>query len=627
MRFKIAPIIMDIKYQMKNNFNYSRYLVIVYCMSVAFIEGDSIINKGTVKILADTEVNMHFDYINDGTYTNDGVMHIHKNLINNDTYTNDGVMRIYKNLINNGTIKFTDGKTTGITQFLGTDQQSIDGSGTSEYYNIQFNKTSGSISLTKKINIFGEIYFTNGIVQVDDKEGLVIFQDNAICKRVLDSSFVDGKVRKIGNQEFTFPIGDEKDGNYIYRMAKISALNNADDNTFDAEYFWENSDSIHLHNSKKSYIEFIDNVEYWKIDRIYGNSNVKVTLSWNEATTPQNIIEAADEGKLGIVRWNGSEWINEGGVVDTKTPTITTTPKDYGIFTLGIIDSTLDTDGDGVADLQEDLDDTGLEDFCDFFTASVTQPRKPEFLNGDCDNDGVKNRDEGPTEGEHPLDTDGDGIPNYLDPDDDGDGIDTIDEDIDGDKDPTNDDTDGDGISNYLDPDDDGDSIYTIDEDIDGDKDPTNDDADGDGIANYLDPDDDGDGIDTIDEDIDGDKDPINDDTDGDGIPDYLDSDNIFFVSNAFTPNGDKINDLFEIEDIVDLFPNFKMEIVNRYGNIVYSYKHNGDPKKTPIWWDGTSNGKLNLIGNKLPTGTYYYIIYFNSKNIRDQTGWVYLKR
>ncbi|GGG39643.1 DUF6252 family protein [Bizionia arctica] len=108
--------------------------------------------------------------------------------------------------------------------------------------------------------------------------------------------------------------------------------------------------------------------------------------------------------------------------------------------------------------------------------------------------------------------------------DDDNDGVLTINEDLNGDGDPTNDDTDGDSIPNYLDEDDDGDSILTINEDIDADGDVVNDDTDGDSIPNYLDNDDDGDGILTIDEDANGDGDPTNDDTDGDSIPDYLDN-------------------------------------------------------------------------------------------------------
>ena len=44
-------------------------------------------------------------------------------------------------------------------------------------------------------------------------------------------------------------------------------------------------------------------------------------------------------------------------------------------------------------------------------------------------------------------------MPNFLDLDDDGDGILTKYEDLDEDGDPTNDDSDGDGVPNYLDED------------------------------------------------------------------------------------------------------------------------------------------------------------------------------
>jgi len=62
-------------------------------------------------------------------------------------------------------------------------------------------------------------------------------------------------------------------------------------------------------------------------------------------------------------------------------------------------------------------------------------------------------------------------------------------EDINGDGDAIGDDSDGDGLSDYLDPDDDNDGILTKNEDTDGDGDPRNDDSDGDGVPNYLDAD------------------------------------------------------------------------------------------------------------------------------------------
>jgi hypothetical protein len=70
----------------------------------------------------------------------------------------------------------------------------------------------------------------------------------------------------------------------------------------------------------------------------------------------------------------------------------------------------------------------------------------------------------------------------------------------------------------------DGDGINSINEDLDGNHIFRDDDTDADNTPNYLDPDDDGDGVLTKDE-YDTDGNGIPDDTDGDGIPDYLDND------------------------------------------------------------------------------------------------------
>ncbi|MCF6167382.1 hypothetical protein [Lutibacter sp.] len=96
-------------------------------------------------------------------------------------------------------------------------------------------------------------------------------------------------------------------------------------------------------------------------------------------------------------------------------------------------------------------------------------------------------------------------------------------------------DTDNDGTSNYIDNDDDGDGIMDTNEDIDGDGNPINDDTDNDGIPNYLDTDSDNDGVLDSDEDANGDGDASNDDSDNDGIPNYLDTDS----DNDGTPDGE----------------------------------------------------------------------------------------
>jgi len=111
--------------------------------------------------------------------------------------------------------------------------------------------------------------------------------------------------------------------------------------------------------------------------------------------------------------------------------------------------------------------------------------------------------------------------------DEDGDGILDEDEDVDGDGDWTNDDTDGDGIPNYLDPDSDGCGLNDGDE-VDGGTDPWNPDSDGDGLndgeeydegTDPLNPDSDDDGLSDGDEITEG-TDPLDPDSDDDGLTD-----------------------------------------------------------------------------------------------------------
>ncbi|MDT0644785.1 hypothetical protein RM553_18235 [Zunongwangia sp. F363] len=92
--------------------------------------------------------------------------------------------------------------------------------------------------------------------------------------------------------------------------------------------------------------------------------------------------------------------------------------------------------------------------------------------NGEADSDGddLSNIEEGfDIDGENHLDSDGDGIPDYLDIDDDNDNVETSRELENPDGDPTTGegefrDTDEDGIPNYLDTDDDGDGSPTRNE-------------------------------------------------------------------------------------------------------------------------------------------------------------------
>ncbi|AYL97980.1 hypothetical protein HYN43_022995 [Mucilaginibacter celer] len=67
-------------------------------------------------------------------------------------------------------------------------------------------------------------------------------------------------------------------------------------------------------------------------------------------------------------------------------------------------------------------------------------------------------------------------------------------------------------------------------------------------------------------------------------------------IPNIFTPNGDGINDVWNIK-YLDNYPNATVTVYDRNGGIVFQSK--GYPKP----WNGTYNGQ------SVPTGAYYYII------------------
>ena len=341
-----------------------------------------------------------------------------------------------------------------------------------------------------------------------------------------------------------------------------------------------------------------------------------------------------------------------------------------------------DCDGDGVSNGDElDPDDDGTpgpngtdpSNPCSFTLSSQTITPSQVWIDADCDGDGVSNGIE--------IDSDGDGIPgpNATDPNDpcsfdilnqtlptsanwntldcDGDGVTNGDE-ID---------PDGDGIpgpngTNLLDP-----CSYTVanqtittsvlwnDSDCDGDgvpngveiidltnpQDPCdydtssislpfgsaywNADCDNDGLTNQLedslgtnpwDVDTDGDGL-TDNEEVTGGSDPLNP---CDPNPSLPSCNTGITIPEAFTPDGDNVNDYFVIVGIAN-FTNNKLSIFNRWGNIVYEI--NGYQNQ----WNGNANGSMIVGSEPLPTGTYYYILDLYGDGTIIHKGSIYLKR
>ena len=91
-------------------------------------------------------------------------------------------------------------------------------------------------------------------------------------------------------------------------------------------------------------------------------------------------------------------------------------------------------------------------------------------------------------------------------------------------------------------------------------------------------------------------------------------------ITNGVSDNGDGVNDTLDLGTLSSIFPNFDIQIFNRYGTVVYRGN-----KDTPLF-DGSSNTGSGL-GDQLPTGVYFYIFYPNTLEADPIDGTFYLSR
>ena len=99
-------------------------------------------------------------------------------------------------------------------------------------------------------------------------------------------------------------------------------------------------------------------------------------------------------------------------------------------------------------------------------------------------------------------------------------------------------------------------------------------------------------------------------------------------IFELVTPNDDQKNDYFIINGIED-YPNNILQIYNRWGVLVFESNGYPGPGNSEIF-SGYSNGRITISEDeKLPSGTYYYVLTFPSNNNPGKSvyiGYLYLQ-
>ena len=93
-------------------------------------------------------------------------------------------------------------------------------------------------------------------------------------------------------------------------------------------------------------------------------------------------------------------------------------------------------------------------------------------------------------------------------------------------------------------------------------------------------------------------------------------------VYNYISTNNNGLNDEFHIEGLLDIVLDFNLTFFNKWGHKVWAGKNEDG------FWNGTAIfGTLNL-GNKVPDGTYFYILELNDPDYPEpMTGYLYLNQ
>ena len=185
---------------------------------------------------------------------------------------NEGVIELTGDWTNNaGATVFTN--MGGEVEFNGTADQDITGTFTTSFYDLEVNKTTGDlITVTNTYDVRNGLTLTDGIIMTTTATLLIVL-DGATSTAGNASSYVDGPIRKVGDNPFTFPTGDGA----FWAPIAIPAPSVVTD-AFTAEYFGVDFGD----NSVDGTLTVSSNIEYWEMERTAGTSDITIQLFWKD---------------------------------------------------------------------------------------------------------------------------------------------------------------------------------------------------------------------------------------------------------------------------------------------------------------------------------------------------------
>ncbi len=205
---------------------------------------------------------------------------------------------------------------------------------------------AGTIDLPfTNMRILQSAEFISGIIRTSSSK-MMVFDFDATVINASDAAHINGPVRKEvnsgnGTNTFSFPIGNGT----VYAPLRISDyIQRRSQDFFEATYI--KARNSNAGGSLATGIDHVSQAEYWVLDRFASSgtptTDVNVRLSYNEITRSGQVDDAA---QLRVVRWNGSQWVDQGrgngsSTSNTAGNIITSTQvTSFSPFTFGSISS------------------------------------------------------------------------------------------------------------------------------------------------------------------------------------------------------------------------------------------------------------------------------------------------
>ena len=282
-------------------------IILLFCSGFAVAQ-QPVSNSGNLRIHTGGSLTSFGNFTNGsaGVLVNNGTLDVKGDLSNNEASMSVG---------------------TGTLHLSGSIAQAVNGSAPFRTFNlVTNNSTSGGITLNNNLTVSGAHSFVDGIITTSVTPNYLVYEAGSSYSGDGDGQHVNGWVKKLGNTDFSFPVGN----GIVIRKAAIESLSGSLE--FNALYLPTTPDPTNMN----SPLVLVDPNEYWVINRVNGSGSSQIHLNWDNSKVafPQYVLNS-----IRVAHQDAGIWTDRGGSatgdINTTGDITSGTVSAFGNFTFG----------------------------------------------------------------------------------------------------------------------------------------------------------------------------------------------------------------------------------------------------------------------------------------------------